>query len=153
MCGLSSLEELLSGLNPMCSRALKGQSSYAGLLVSNKVRRIWMTLTIADSFFSLSKMLDSSFSTVSCLLTPDKEMERKMGLLPVPNGILHNRLTCVGHRQLHCGNHVAPVRSLTAVRPLSGSAGVTRVLTFQEWLKVGQALSSPGPGTSDLCSV
>lgn len=42
--------------------------SYAGLLVSNKVRRIWMTLTMADSFFSLSKMLDRSCSTVSCLL-------------------------------------------------------------------------------------
>lgn len=71
---------------PNVFKSFKGQRSYAGLLVSNKVRRIWMTLTIADSFFSLSKILDSSCSTVSCLLTPDKEKERKMGLLTVPSG-------------------------------------------------------------------
>ena len=45
----------------------RGSSKYAGLLVSNNVRRIWITLTIAESFFSLSKILDSSCSTVSCL--------------------------------------------------------------------------------------
>lgn len=54
--------------------------SYAGLLVSNKVRRIWMTLTMADSFFSLSKMLDSSCSTVSCLLRGEGAMKRKPDL-------------------------------------------------------------------------
>lgn len=33
-----------------------------------------MTLTMADSFFSLSKMLASSCSTVSCLLGTDVQM-------------------------------------------------------------------------------
>lgn len=51
--------------------------SYAGLLVSNRVRRIWMTLTMADSFFSLSKILDSSCSTVSCLLGGEEGVKRK----------------------------------------------------------------------------
>lgn len=49
--------------------------TYAGLRVSNKVRRICITLTIADSFLSFSKMLASSCSTVSCL---KKRVEGKM---------------------------------------------------------------------------
>lgn len=52
----------------------RGHRTYAGLLVSNNVRRIWITLTIADSFFSFSKMLDNSCSTVSCL----RRKERKV---------------------------------------------------------------------------
>lgn len=60
----------LSGENN--AKSGRGHKTYAGLLVSNKVRRIWITLTMADSFFSWSKMLDSSCSTVSCLVG-DKE--------------------------------------------------------------------------------
>lgn len=51
--------------------------TYAGFLVSNRLRRIWITLTIADSFFSLSKMLASSCSTVSCLKQSINEQMRR----------------------------------------------------------------------------
>ncbi len=43
------------------------ECTYAGLRVSKRVRSIWITLTMAESFFSLSKMFDSNCSTVSCL--------------------------------------------------------------------------------------
>ena len=52
--------------------------TYAGLLVSNNVRRIWITLTIADSFFSVSKILDSSCSTVSCLRKRRRRTDMRM---------------------------------------------------------------------------
>lgn len=61
-------------------KSVRGHATYAGLLVSNNVRRIWITLTIADSFFSLSKMLDSSCSTVSCLRRIDMKMRAKQAL-------------------------------------------------------------------------
>ncbi len=43
------------------------ECTYAGLRVSKRVKSIWITLTMAESFFSLSKMFDSNCSTVSCL--------------------------------------------------------------------------------------
>lgn len=86
-----------------------------------------MTLTMADSLFSLSKMFDSSCSTVSCLLGGEAAMKRKPDLP-----------TCLVRWPRRSGDQ---------------AGSVTRVLTFQVWLEVGQVLSSPGPGTSGLCSV
>lgn len=57
--------------------------TYAGLRVSNNVRRIWITLTIADSFFSLSKIFDSSCSTVSCLRKKKQSQRWREGRLKV----------------------------------------------------------------------
>lgn len=111
------------------------ECTYAGLRVSKRVRSIWITLTMAESFFSLSKMFDSNCSTVSCL-------KRKTN-----SPFSTTALACLKLELNFNPSKYATFQKVTRKNCIDMDK-----LTSPVWPAEGQAPSSPAPGTFDLCS-
>lgn len=111
------------------------ECTYAGLRVSKRVRSIWITLTMAESFFSLSKMFDSNCSTVSCL-------KRKTN-----SQFSTTALACLKLELNFNPSKYATFQKVTRKNCIDMAK-----LTSPVWPAEGQAPSSPAPGTFDLCS-